>query len=70
MTKTYFVHAASDVGIPSVKVSRATIGEALRQAEFALSSGAAFVWIVDGDGHVILPAAQIKARVDQAGRAS
>ena len=69
MSKIYFVHAATNVGIPVVKASRATIDEALREAEFELSGGAAFVWIVDGDGHLILPADQIKARVNQAARA-
>ena len=66
MSKIYFVHAATDVGVPVVKASRATIDEARREAEFKLSGGAAFVWIVDGDGHLILPADQIKARLDQA----
>ena len=65
MSKIYFVHAATDLGIPVVKASRATIGEALREAEFELSGGAAFAWIVDGDGHLILPTDQIKARLDQ-----
>ena len=66
MSKIYFVHAAPTVGIPMVKASRATIDEALREAEFELSGGAAFVWIVDGDGHLILPADQIKARLNHA----
>jgi len=69
MTKIYFVHAATSVGVPLVKASRATIDEALREAEFELSGGAAFVWIVDGDGHLILPADQIKARLHQSARA-
>ena len=69
MSKIYFVHAATNAGIPVVKASRATVDEALREAEFELSGGAAFVWIVDDDGHLILPADQIKARVNQAARA-
>jgi hypothetical protein len=69
MSKIYFVHAATNMGIPVVKASRTTIDEALREAEFELSGGAAFVWIVDGDGHLILPADQIKAHLDQAARA-
>jgi hypothetical protein len=44
--------------------------EALREAEFELSGGAAFVWIVDGDGHLISPADQIKTCLDQAARAT
>jgi hypothetical protein len=69
MSKIYFVHAATNAGIPVVKASRATVDEALREAEFELSGGAAFVWIVDDDGHLILPANQVKARLDQAARA-
>jgi hypothetical protein len=69
MSKIYFVHAAPEVGVPMVTASRATIDEAIREAEFELSGGAAFVWIVDGDGRLILPADQIKARLDQATRA-
>jgi hypothetical protein len=69
MSKIYFVHSATNVGVPIVKASRATIDEALREAEFELSGGAAFVWIVDGDGHLVLPADQIKARLAQAARA-
>ena len=69
MSKIYFVHAATSVGIPVVTASRATMDEALREAEFELSGGAAFVWIVDGDGHLILPADQIKAHLHQSARA-
>jgi len=61
MSTIYLVHAATSAGIPVVKASRATIDEALRDAEFELSGGAAFAWIVDGEGHLILPADQVKA---------
>jgi hypothetical protein len=69
MAKIHFVHAATDVGVPVVKASRATIDEALREAEFELSGAAAFVWIVDGDGRLILPADQIKSRLNRSARA-
>jgi hypothetical protein len=69
MSKVYFVHAATGRGVPVVKASRATIDDALREAEFELSGGAAFVWIVDGEGHLILPADQVKARLEQSARA-
>ena len=69
MSKIYFVHAATSAGVPVVKASRATIDEALREAEFELSGGAAFAWIVDGEGHLILPADQVKARLAQSVRA-
>ena len=70
MSKIYFVHAATKVGIPVVKASRATIDDALREAEFELSGGAAFVWIVDVEGHLILPADQVKVRLAQSARAA
>jgi hypothetical protein len=69
MSKIYFVHAATDLGVPVVKASRATIDAALREAEFELSGAAAFVWIVDDDGRLILPTDQIKARMDRSARA-
>ncbi len=69
MSTIYFVHAATSAGIPAVKASRATINEALREAEFELGGGAAFVWIVDGEGNLILPADQVKARLVQSAKA-
>ena len=69
MSTIYFVHAATSAGLPAVKASRATINEALREAEFELSGGAAFVWIVDRDGNLVLPADQVKARLDQSANA-
>jgi len=65
MPKIYFVHATTGGGVPVVKASRATIDDALREAEFELSGGAASVWIVDGEGHLILPADQVKVRLKQ-----
>ena len=41
--------------------SHATIDVALSEAASALSSGSAFVWIVDGEGNLILPPDQVKA---------
>ena len=69
MSTIYLVHAATSAGIPVVKASRATIDEAIREAEFELSGGAAFAWIVDGEGHLILPADQVKARLGQSAEA-
>jgi len=69
MSTIYFVHAATSAGIPAMKASRATIDEALREADFELSGGAAFVWIVDGKGNLILPADRVKARLNQSARA-
>jgi len=69
MSTIYCVHAATSEGAAAMKASRATIDEALREAAFALSSGSAFVWIVDGEGNLILPPDQVKARLDQSARA-
>ena len=66
----YCVHAATNVGRTVVKAAfHATIDEALTEAASALSSGSAFVWIVDGDGNLILPPDQVKARLGQSVRA-
>ena len=69
MSTIYFVHAATSAGFPAVKASRATIEEALRDAEFELSGGAAVAWIVDEECHLILPADQVKARLDRSANA-
>ena len=52
-----------------VKASRATIDDALSQAEREVSSGAAFVWVVDEEGRLTLPADQVKACLEQSTRA-
>jgi hypothetical protein len=52
---------------PSYEAFRATIAQALKNPEFELSGGAAFVWIVGGDGNLTLPADQVKARLDHDG---
>ena len=69
MSTIYFVHAATSAGIPLVKASRATIDEALREAEFELSGGAAFAWIVDEEGHLIVPADQVRVRLARSANA-
>jgi len=69
MSMIYLVHAATSAGIPAVMASRATIDEVLREAECELSGGAAFAWIVDGEGHLILPADQVRARLDRSANA-
>ena len=69
MSTIYLVHAATSAGIPAVKASRATMGEALREAEFELSGSAAFVWIVDREGNLVLPADQVRSRLGRSARA-
>ena len=70
MATTYIVHAATRVGRAVARASHATIDRALGEAEAALTSGSAFVWILDGDGNSILPPDQVNARLDRSARAS
>jgi hypothetical protein len=63
MSSLYGVHAVS-VGKAVVTASRGTIDAALREAKLLLRSGHDFVWIVDGEGNVILPAGEIRARLN------
>jgi hypothetical protein len=64
------VHAATGEGAAAMKASRATIDEAFRDAAFALSTGSAFVWIIDGEGNLILPPGQVKARLNPSARSA
>ena len=41
-----------------------TLEDALRGAKFMLANGAASAWIVDGRGSLILPAEQVRSRLD------
>jgi hypothetical protein len=45
-----------------------TVDDALRGAAFMLGNGAASVWIVDGDGKLVLPADQVRLRLNPLGR--
>ena len=56
----YCVRATNSVGRVVLMASRATVDEALTEAGSVLSRGSAFVWIVDGDGNLILPAVRSK----------
>ena len=69
MSMIYCVHARNSVGRVVVMASHATIDVTLSEAASALSSGSAFVWIVDGGGNMILPPDQVKARLNQSARA-
>jgi hypothetical protein len=42
----------------------ATLADALRGAKFTLANGAASAWIVDGRGGLVLPAEQVRSRLD------
>jgi hypothetical protein len=69
MSTVYFVHSAKGEGAPVGTAPHPTMEEALEEAEFELSRGTAFVWIVDGQGHLVLPPSQIKARLAQSASA-
>lgn len=71
MSTIYIVHASTRVGRAVARTaSHATIDKALEEAAVALTSGSAFVWIVDGDGNLILSPDQVNARLDRSPRAS
>lgn len=71
MSTIYIVHAATRIGRAVARADpHPTIDRALGEAEVALTNGSAFVWIVDGDGNLILPPDQVNARLDRAPRAS
>jgi hypothetical protein len=63
MSSLYCVHAVS-VGRTAMRASRGTIDAALREAKFLLRSGCDFVWVDDGNGNVIVPAAEVRALLD------
>jgi hypothetical protein len=70
MPTIYCVHAAEREGQSSLKASRITMAEALKEAKLLLMAGASHVWIADKDGKLILPDDQLKARLDPATDAS
>jgi hypothetical protein len=47
-----------------------TLDDALNNARFMLANGAASAWIVDAEGVLVLPAAQVKSRLDALDEAS
>jgi hypothetical protein len=57
----------SSTAVPAKRASSRrcdTIDEALRGATFMLSNGAASAWIVDGRGNMILPADEVRQRLN------
>jgi hypothetical protein len=64
MTTYSLVTAAAVPGVAASSPPRATIDEALRGAKFMLGNGAASVWIVDSDGNLVLPADQVRLRLN------
>jgi hypothetical protein len=64
MPTFHFVTKSPNAGAPASSPPCVTIDEALRGAKFMLGNGADSVWIVDGDGKLILPADQVKLRLE------
>jgi len=69
MPKYFFMTPAINPGGKANSPPCATIEEALRGANFMLGNGAASVWIVDGEGKLVLPADQVRSRLDWPGSA-
>ena len=65
MPNYFFVTPAAIPGRTATSPPCATIDEALRGANFMLGNGAASVWIVDGEGNLILPADQVRLRLNR-----
>jgi hypothetical protein len=64
MSTYLVVTPAAAPGVTARSPPCGTIDEALRDADFVLGNGAASVWIVDGDGNLILPADQVRLRLN------
>ena len=64
MPQYFFVAVAAAPSRAARSRPCGTIDEALRGAKFVLANGAASAWIVDGDGALVLPAAQVKSRLE------
>jgi hypothetical protein len=63
MATYYYVTPAATPGVTASSRPCGTIDEALSGADFMLGNGAASVWIVDGEGNLILPAEQVRLRL-------
>ena len=64
MLTFHFVIGSANAGVPVSSPPCATIEEALRGAKLMLGNGAASVWIADSDGKLVLPADQVRLRLD------
>jgi hypothetical protein len=64
MSNYLLVTPAATPGVTASSPPCATIDEALSGADFLLGNGAASVWIVDGEGNLILPADQVRLRLN------
>jgi hypothetical protein len=62
MPNYFFVTAAVVPGRTTNSAPCSTIDDALRGAIFTLGNGAESVWIVDGEGNLVLPPDQVRTR--------
>ena len=63
MSTYLVVTPAATPGVTARSQPCGTIDEALSGADSMLDNGAASVWIVDGEGNLILPADQVRLRL-------
>jgi hypothetical protein len=63
MSTFHFVTESGDED-PASSPPCATIEEALRGAKLMLGDGVGSVWIADSDGKLVLPADQVRLRLD------
>jgi hypothetical protein len=65
MPMRYFVTTKSALGVKTNPKQFKTIEEALDGAGVLLGDGEPLAWIVDGDGNLVLPADQVRVRLNR-----
>ena len=64
MTKHYLVASQFTQGVGTTNARYATVKDALRSASELLDHGAPAVFIIDSEGQLILPADQVRLRLN------
>jgi hypothetical protein len=64
MPAYFFVVPDRTPGVVKSSPPFANLEDALRGARFMLGNGAPSAWIADGDGNLVLPADQVRVRLD------
>ncbi len=59
----YYVNPARDAGAATISAPFTHLEDAIRGAKFVLGNGAEEAWIIDHEGNLILPADQLKLRL-------
>ena len=70
MTANFLLTIKSARGVTTGHTRYATVSQALQSAKALLSDGAPSVWIIDNEGHLILPADQVRLRLTAVGSGS